>query len=93
MYCEAKKDIKIQAFSAQLDNIIEGFSKQLHQLANQIRNPVLLDDDPSYDAMETILYLKEDLQQLSEKAKNFAVYEDSFSSALSSTKKNVVNTM
>ena len=87
MYCEAKKEAKIQSFSVELDNIIEGFSKKLHQLANQIRNPALLEYDPSYDVMEAILYLKEDLEQLSDKAKSFAIYEDSFSNALSATKK------
>ena len=86
MYCEAKKDSKIQSFSEELDTIIEGFSRQLHQLANQIRNPSLLEYDPSYDVMETIIFLKEDLQQLSDKTKSFANYEESFSSAMSASK-------
>lgn len=87
MYCEAKKDEKIQKFSNDLDSIVEGFGKQLHQLTNQIRNPALLEQDPSYDVLEVINFLKEDLQQLTSKAKNFAAYEDSFSSALSAAKK------
>ena len=93
MYCEAKKEGKIKTFSDELDHIIDGFSKKLHQLANQIRNPALLEFDPSYDVMETISYLREDLQQLSNKAKSFANYEDSFSNALSSSKKKNVDPM
>ena len=87
MYCEAKKEGKIKTFSEQLDHIIDGLSKKLHQLANQIRNPTLLEFDPTFDVLESISYLREDLQQLSDKAKSFANYEDSFSSALSTSMK------
>lgn len=87
MYCEAKKDEKIQKFSNDLDSIVDWFGKQLHQLTNQIRNPALLESDTSYDVLEAIAYLKEDLQLLTDRAKNFAMYEDSFSSAMSAAKK------
>ena len=84
MYCEAKKDENVQKFSKDLEYIVENLTKQLHQLSNQIRNPSLLDDDMSPStAIETITYLKEDLETLSKNAKSFANYEDCFASALS----------
>lgn len=87
MYCEAKKDERIQKFSQDLDFIVEGFTKQLYNLSNQIRNPALLESDSTYDVLETITYLKEELQHLIVKAKNFSNYEEAFSSAMSSSKK------
>ena len=86
MYCEAKKDENIQKFSVDLERIIENLTRELHQLSNQIRNPSLLDDDMSPStAMETIAYLKDDLNNLSKNAKNFAAYEDCFARALSTS--------
>ena len=88
MYCEAKKDENVQQFSGDLRRIVENLLQQLHNLSNEIHSPSLLDDDvvPSA-AMETIKYLCDDVESVSVQAKNFQMYEDRFSEALSSAMK------
>lgn len=88
MYCEATKDDGIQKYSKELESIIDGLMKTLHNLTNQIKNPSLIDEDmtPSI-ALERISFFREDLTNLTDNAKDFAEYENLFKSALSSSVK------
>ncbi|XP_057306686.1 dynein axonemal heavy chain 6-like [Hydractinia symbiolongicarpus] len=88
LYCEAMKDENVRKFTKNLDDIVENLKKQLHGLVIQIQNPSLLDEDiSSSNAIETIQFLKDDLEELSESIKRFAAYETCLSNAMSASKK------
>ena len=84
MYCEAKKDENIQKFMKDLEAIVSGLRKDLHNLKNKVRSPMLLDEDVSPPAaMENIKFLMEDVDSLGQRSRNYASYQERFGDALS----------
>lgn len=79
--CEARKDSNIQKFSKELDNLLVELSTSLQVLSHNIHKPSLLDcDSQQSSVLETIEYLREDLDVLRKRAKNFFSYEECFNS-------------
>ncbi|XP_028393421.1 dynein heavy chain 6, axonemal-like isoform X2 [Dendronephthya gigantea] len=86
LYCEAKKDENIMKFSCELDALIGSIHGELVTLKNKIRAPSLIDSiNTSKTILETLSVLGDELQEISSKARNYAVYQDHFVGALSST--------
>ena len=86
LYCEAKKDENIMKFSNELEVLISNVRGDLLTLKNKIRAPSLIDSVNSSKAiLDTLKVLGEELEEISSKARNYAVYQDHFIGALSST--------
>lgn len=86
MYCEAKKDENIQRYSRALDELINTVRRELVVIKNKVCSPVLLDaDNISQVATEKLKLLREDLTNLSTKARNYATYQERFGSSMSSS--------
>lgn len=86
VYCEAKKDENIMKFSSELDALIGNIRGDLVTLKNKIRTPSLIDSiNTSKTVLETLSVLGDELQEISSRARNYAVYQDHFIGALSST--------
>ena len=86
MYCEAKKDENIQRYSRALDDLIGTVRRELVIIKNKVCSPALLDaDNIPQVATEKLKLLKEDLDNLSTKARNYATYQERFGSSMSSS--------
>ena len=85
LYCEAKKDESIMRFSNALEVLIRDVRADLFTLKNKIRAPSLIDPVNSSKAiLDTLKVLGEELEEISNKARNYTVYQDHFIGALSS---------
>lgn len=86
LYCEAKKDENIQRYSKALDDLIGTVRRELVTIKNKVCSPALLDADSIPQvATEKLKLLKEDLANLSTKARNYTAYQDRFGSSMSSS--------
>ena len=86
LYCEAKKDENIQRYSRALDDLIGTVRRELVTIKNKVCSPALLDADSIPQvATEKLKLLKEDLANLSTKARNYTAYQDRFGSSMSSS--------
>ena len=86
LYCEAKKDENIMKFSNDLETLISNVRGDLLSLKNKIRAPSLIDSMNSSKAiLDTLEVLGQELEEISNKARNYSVYQDHFFGALSST--------
>jgi dynein heavy chain len=85
LYCEAKKDENIMKFSNELELLIGQARRDLLTLKNKIRAPGLIDSGMSTSKviLDTLRVLGEELEEISNKARNYAVYQDHFFGALS----------
>lgn len=86
MYCEAKRDENIAQFTRSLDELIGTVRRDLVNIKNKVCSPALLDvDSIPQVATEKLKLLKEDLANLSIKARNYATYQERFGSSMSSS--------
>ena len=86
MYCEAKKDENIHRYTRALDELINTVRRELVVIKNKVCSPVLLDaDNIPQVATEKLKLVKEDLTNLSTKARNYATYQERFGSSMSSS--------
>ena len=84
LYCEAKKDENIMKFSNELELLIGQVRCDLLTLRNKIRAPSLIDPiNTSKVILDTLRVLGEELEEISNKTRNYAVYQDHFIGALS----------
>ena len=84
LYCEAKKDENIMKFSNELEGLVGKVRDDLLALKNRIRAPSLLDSISTSKAiLGTLTFLGEELEEISNKARNYAMYQDHFMAALS----------
>lgn len=93
LYCEAKKDENILRYSRALDDLIGTVRRELVVIKNKVCSPALLDaDNIPQVATEKLKLLKEDLTNLSTKARNYATYQERFGSSMSaSLQKKAIN--
>jgi dynein heavy chain len=88
LYCEAKKDENIMKFSNELEVLIGSVHGDLLALKNKIRAPSLIDSiNTSKAILNTLEFLGDELEEISNKTRNYAVYQDHFSGALSTTRR------
>ncbi|CAH1791320.1 unnamed protein product [Owenia fusiformis] len=88
LFCDAKKDENIQKFSKDLDTLVYEIRHKIDDLRNRVRDPILLSDDTlATVALENIKYITDEVNDLSNKAKSYASYQDRFGSSLSAGKK------
>ena len=86
MYCEAKRDENIVQFTRALDELIGNVRRELIIIKNKVCSPALLDaDNIPQVATEKLKLLKEDLSNLSTKARNYAAYQERFGNSMSSS--------
>ncbi|PFX28824.1 Dynein heavy chain 1, axonemal [Stylophora pistillata] len=86
LYCEAKKDQNIQRHSRALNELISTVRRELVIIKNKVCSPALLDaDNIPQVATEKLKLLKEDLANLSTKARNYVAYQERFGSSMSSS--------
>lgn len=86
LYCEAKKDENIVRYNRALDDLIGTVRRELVVIRNKVCSPALLDADSIPQvATEKLKLMKEDLANLSTKARNYATYQERFGSSMSSS--------
>ena len=75
-------------YSRALDDLIGTVRRELVVIKNKVCSPALLDaDNIPQVATEKLKLLKEDLANLSTKARNYVTYQERFGSSMSSLQK------
>ena len=67
-----------------LKNMITELSKYLYKVKDKVRSSALLDEDVvPQAAMENIRLLMEDVEIISQRTRNYAIYQDRFGDSIS----------
>ena len=88
LYTEAQSEDNIRKFTIDLNKLISKAHSESMDVKIRLHEPILLSLDTSFEAAKDYLMLYEEkIQHLSDKAKNYAAYQERFGNTMKQVKK------